>query len=291
VCEALSLALQEARFAADRTHRQYDGVDPENRLVADELENRWNAALKRVRELEARLERERARNRGESLSPESLQGLTEDLERVWHDPETDVRLKKRILRTIIEEVIVDVDREVGEISLVIHWKGGVHTEATVQCRRRGQNRLHTPPKLVEAVTILSRTCRDDVIAGALNRNGLRTGHGNRWTRERVTSLRSKRRIPAHSAKRQGDEGWMTLTQAAAHLDLAPSSLRHAVERGDVKAAHPLADGPWVLCRAQFEDPDVRAALGRIRRRRRGGGAQGPDDISLFESTTYPDGAV
>lgn len=286
VCEALSLALQEARFAADRTHRQYDGVDPGNRLVADELESRWNAALEKVRELEERLDRERGRSQElESLSLESFQELTGDLERVWHDAQTDVRLKKRILRTIIEEVIVDVDRGVGEISLVIHWKGGVHTELAVRCRRRGQNRLHTPPELVEAVKILSRTCRDEVIAGALNRNGLRTGHGNRWTRERVTSLRLKRRIPVHSAKRQEDEGWMTLTQAAAHLDLAPVSLRHAVERGDVVALHPLPDGPWVLKREHLDDSHVRTALSRIRRRRKGGRTQEPDDLSLFESTT------
>ena len=178
VCEALSLALEEARFAADRIHRQYDRVDPENRLVADELESRWNASLKRVRETEERLGRERGQHQDlSSLSPESFQKLTGDLEAVWHDAQTDVRLKKRILRTLIEEVIVDVDREVGEITLVIHWKGGVHTELEVQCRRRGQNRLHTPPELVDAVKILSRTCRDDVIAGALNRNGPAHGQG------------------------------------------------------------------------------------------------------------------
>lgn len=285
-CEALRLALQEARFAADRAHRQYDAVDPENRLVAEDLESRWNAALEEVGEIEERLEREGARSQElESLSPESFRALAGDLERVWHDAGTDVRLKKRVLRTVIEEIIVDLDRDVGEISLVIHWKGGVHTELRVQCRRRGQNRLHTSPELVEAVRVLSRTCRDDVIAGVLNRNGLLTGRGNRWTRERVTSLRLKRRIPAHSAKRQEEEGWMTLTQAAAYVGLASISLRHAVERRDVEALHPLPDGPWVLKREHLDDPQVQTALSQIRHRRRGGGTQGPDDVSLFESTT------
>jgi len=286
VCKALSLALEEARFAADRAHRQYDGVDPGNRLVVEELENRWNAALEKVRELENRLDREHGRSQEiESLSPESFQEMAGDLEQVWHDAQTDVRLKKRILRTVIEEIIVDIDRGVGEISLVIHWKGGVHTELAIQCRRRGQNRLHTSPEVVEAVKILSRTCRDDVIAGALTRNGLRTGHGNRWTRERVASLRLKRRIPAHSKKRQEEEGWMTLTQAAAYVDVASISLRHAVERDEVEALHPLPDGPWVLNREDLDAPHARAALGRIRRRRRGGESQGQDDVSLFKSTT------
>lgn len=255
-------------------------------MVADELEIRWNAALACAQELEDRLDRERGRSQErERLLPESYQELTGDLERVWHDEQTDVRLKKRILRSLIEEIIVDLDRGIGEILVVIHWKGGVHTELAVRCRHRGQNRLHTPPEVVEAVKILSRTCRDDMIAGVLNRNGLRTGRGNRWTRERVTSLRCKRGIPVHSAKRQDAEGWMTLTQAAAHLGLAPISLRRAVERGDVEALHPLPDGPWVFVRKHLDGSRVRAALGRIKRRRKGGETQGPDDISLFESTT------
>ena len=286
VCEAITLALQEARFAADRAHRQYDAVDPGNRLVADQLENRWNAALEEVKEIELRLEREATRSQKvEALSPESFMALAREIKHVWHDAETDVRLKKRILRTVVEEIIVDLDRDAGEISLVIHWKGGVHTELTVQCRRRGQNRLHTPPQIVEAVKILSRTSSDEVIAGALTRNGLVTGHGNRWTRERVASLRLKRRIPAHSAKRQAEEGWMTLTQAAAHLELAPISLRRAVERGDVEALHPLPDGPWVLKRAHLDSPRAQAAFNRIRCRRKRGGTQGSDDVNLFESTT------
>ncbi|MHC4393739.1 MAG: recombinase family protein [Planctomycetota bacterium] len=286
VSQALSLALQEARFAADRAHRQYDAVDPGNRLVADELESRWNAALVRVQELEGRLAEQHAESQSLQLpSPELFQGLAANLGQVWNDVETDVRLKKRILRTLIEEIIVDANREIGQVCVMIHWKGGVHTELRVPCRRRGQNRLHTPPETVEAVRILSRTCSDEVIAGVLNRNGLRTGRGNRWTRERVTSLRLKRRIRTHSVGRQKQEGWMTLTQAAAHLDLAASSLRHAVERGDVEALHPLPDGPWVLKRDHLDDLNVREALSRIRRRRRGGGTQGNDDISLFESTT------
>ena len=104
-------------------------------------------------------------------------------------PETDVRLKKRIVRALIEEVIVDIDRTIGETSLVIHWKGGTHTELRVPIRRRGQNSLHTSKDIVDAVRTLTLVCTDDVVAAYLNRNGLLTGRGNRWTRERVVSLR------------------------------------------------------------------------------------------------------
>src|SRR6185436_17351984 len=92
-------------------------------------------------------------------------------------------------------VVVDVDAQVGEIIAVVHWKGGVHTEFRVPRRRRGYSRAHTPKETVDAVRVLVRICSDDTIAGALTRSGRVTGMGNRWTRERVTSLRSHHGIP------------------------------------------------------------------------------------------------
>ena len=76
-------------------------------------------------------------------------------------PHADVRVKKRLLRTLIHEVIVDVDAEVGEVILLIHWQGGVHTELRVPRRRRGQNGAQTPKDLIEAVRVLARICSDD----------------------------------------------------------------------------------------------------------------------------------
>src|SRR5438309_365604 len=84
--------------------------------------------------------------------------------------------------------MVDVEPEGGEIIVVLHWKGGVHTELRLPRQRRGQNRAQTPKEVVEAVKVLMRVCSDDGIAGVLTRNGLLTGRGNRWTRERVMSL-------------------------------------------------------------------------------------------------------
>ena len=99
-------------------------------------------------------------------------------------------------------------------------------------------------------------CTDERVAHYLNRNGLLTGRGNRWTRERVTSLRSWRKIPRYTPERQEAEGWMNLTQAAKHVGVSTVTLRRAVERGRIKAEHPLPDGPWVFRRHDLDDPDV-----------------------------------
>jgi len=190
------------------------------------------------------------------------------LEAVWSHPETDARLKKRIVRTLIEEVVVDLDAQAAEIIAVVHWKGGVHTELRIPRRRRGYSRTHTPKEIVDAVRVLVRICSDDTIAGALTRSGLVTGMGNRWTRERVTSLRSHHGIPSYSADQRSAEGWLTLTEAASHLHVSGITLRLAIESGEIEAEHPLANGPWVINRRTLET-DKAARLAERSGRRRG----------------------
>jgi DNA invertase Pin-like site-specific DNA recombinase len=286
VVKALGLELQAARYAADRAWKQYEAVDPENRLVVDELERRWNAALQKVHEIEKSIEDERTRlDATDPPTAEAFEDLARDLDLVWNDAATDVRLKKRILRTLIEEIVVDVDAKAGEVELVTHWKGGVHTELRIRRRRRGESRQATPGETVAAVRALALICRDDAIAGYLNRNGLRTGRGNRWTRERVTSLRNKWGIARYSPERREAEGWTTLTEAAAELGLSQLTLREAVERGKVKALHPLPDGPWIF---KCEDLGSRGAaevVERVRRWRKRAGKQTPGQLSLLGSST------
>jgi hypothetical protein len=205
--KALRLDLEAAQYAADRARRQFDAVDPLNRLVADELEKRWNAALVRVQQIEQRLISEEASRPDATLPTEAeLAALAHDLPRVWDHPQTDARLKKRIVRTVIHEVLVDVDRKAGQIQAVIHWKGGVHTEITAPCLRRGYSPLHTPVEVVQAVRELAKICTDELIAGLLTRNGLRTGHDNRWTKEGVTSLRSHHHIPRYDQRQRVADG-------------------------------------------------------------------------------------
>jgi len=126
-------------YAADRAFRQYDAIDPANRPVATELERRWNQALTRVSELEARIAaHDRRQPPRSAATATSFATLAGDLKSVWAAPTTDARLKKRIVRMLIQEVIADVDAEAGEIILLIHWAGGVHSELRLPRRRRGQ---------------------------------------------------------------------------------------------------------------------------------------------------------
>jgi DNA invertase Pin-like site-specific DNA recombinase len=266
--KALELEAESARYDADRAWRQYNAADPENRLVAAELERRWNIALAKVQRLEGRIARER-QSRAAPLPPtlNGFQDLARDLERVWGDVGTDVRLKKRILRTLIEEVIADVDAAASEVLLVVHWKGGAHTELRVPRRRSGQTRRRVPVNVIEAVRNLARVCSDDRIAAWLTRNGLRTSGGNCWTRQYVTGLRHRHDIPVYQAQHQEAEGWMNLTDAATFLGIDRVTLRVAVERGQINAVRPLPVGPWLLRRADLQSPHARTIVERVHQRR------------------------
>jgi DNA invertase Pin-like site-specific DNA recombinase len=284
VLEALERDLEAARYAANRARKQYDAADPENRLVTQELERRWNLALERVDEVEDRIaEQLRSQSQPSSATPEEFADLATDLERVWNDPGVDARLKKRIVRTLIEEVVVDTDVEAGEIKLVIHWKGGVHTELRLPRRRRGHSSHHTSKEIVEAVRTLVRICSDDLIAGVLNRNRLLTGRGNRWTRERVTSLRSKHNIPCYCEQTRERDGWMNLTEAAKYLKVSSKTLRLAVAKGKIDAEHPLSDGPWVFHRKTLQSDSAARVVARARNRSKAPAVPDPNQ----EIFTFP----
>jgi hypothetical protein len=284
VLEALKRDLEAARYTADKAFRQFDAADPANRLVAGELEVRWNRALEHVAELQTRIDKHVAETSAATPAcAADFSSLTADLKVIRRDPTTDIPLKTRIVRELIHEVIADVDATGGEIILVVHWGGGVHTELHVRRRRRGQ-RKSTALEIVEAVRMLACKCTDDMIAGILTRNDLRTVNGNRWTRQRVTSLRNHYGIPVYRSDTCEAEGWMNLTQAAA-LDISPKTLRVAAERGEIEGTHPLEEGPWLFKRAILEREEAKCLVERVRRRRSYPTGPKYPQSNLFESMT------
>jgi hypothetical protein len=224
VREAFKRDLEAARYAADRAFRQYDAADPANRLVTGQLEARWNKALAHVAEIEGKIAAHDVAAPAVAIDHASLGLLASNLRALWSAPTTDARLKKRIVRTVIQEVVADIDDAAAEIVLVVHWIGGVHCEMRLPKRRRGQ-RNSTSADVIAAVRQFVLIANDNLIAGILNRNGLQTGNGNRWTRERVTSMRSNYRIPVFKPSEDGVEPWLNLSKAAKLLGIAPKTLR------------------------------------------------------------------
>jgi DNA invertase Pin-like site-specific DNA recombinase len=282
VREALLRDLEAANYAADRAFRQYDAADPSNRLVAGELEMRWNKALARVAEVEAKVAAHDAAMPPRQTAPMSLDNLSDDLKSIWAAPTTDARLKKRIVRTVIREVIADIDAEAAEIVLLIHWMGGVHTELRLPRKRKGQ-RNSTGSDIITAVRHLALVASDEFIAGVLNRNKLVTGNRNRWTGQRVTSLRSYHQIPVYRPDPDGVEPWLNLTKAAALLGISAKTLRLAAEAGEIDAIHPLNEGPWIFDRSVLDGSQAKMIVSAARSATKYPTGHNPDQQSLFSS--------
>ncbi|MHA7774511.1 recombinase [Roseibium sp. M-1] len=254
-------------------------------MVAAELESRWNQALIRVGEIESKITaHDTATPRPSPVLETDFTALAADLQAVWSAPTTDAKLKKRIVRTVIQEVVADIDDDASQIVLAIHWIGGAHTELRLPKRRRGQ-RNSTSSDIIAAMRQLVLIASDDVIAGILNRNGLVTGHGNRWTRERVTAHRSHHKIPVFRAAPDGNEPWLNLNKAARLLGVAPKTLRLAAEACEIEGVHPLPDSPWIFSRAELRKPRAQQIVRRARKNPKYPAGSHSDQQNLFTSTT------
>jgi hypothetical protein len=263
---ALELGVEKARYKTERARRQYDRVEPENRLVAGELEGRWEEALRQQTEFEERLhEAASAVDELDETERDRLFELGGDLDALWHHPEASAALKKRILRTVIEEIVADIADTPPRVVLAIHWAGGVHTRLEVAKNAPGRHRRCTDRKLVELIAELVKVCDDQAIASILNRLGYRTGAGNNWKESRVRSLRSTHGIPAFD--RRGDRPWLTLQAASAVLDVSSHSVRKLIDQGILPAQQVVPHAPWVIERSGLELPGVKAAVTAIKKGR------------------------
>ncbi len=280
--ELLERELEQLRYQARRTQRQYDAVDPENRLVAATLERKWNEALKRVRQVQSRLE-QIGQERSSSPGPQRVEllRLAERFPALWSDAVTDNRIKKRIARTLIEEIIASVDQGRREVELIIRWRGGKHTRLQVRKNATGRHRYRTEEDVVKLVRQLARQVSDDQIARILNRMGKKTGRGHSWNKTRVRSLRNYRRIPAFS---QRPHEFCNMQEAASQLGISPSSVRKLVARKLLPARQVVATAPWQIRHSDLGSEAVQRAAEAIRSGRRVPRGANASQLSLMTST-------
>ena len=244
----LQLSLQQARYDVAHARRQYDAVDPANRLVAGELERRWNEALQAVVRTESEIAAMIARRPpplGE-LERQQLLGLGADLARAWSHPAATAATRKRILRTALAEIIVRRDGAI--IHAVLHWQGGDHTEVQVKQRLNavGRHNPRIPDDTIALMRELARLMPDRQTARLLNRTGVATGYGNAWTQERVRSFRHHHEIASFRDGEWAERGEITLEAAANIVGVCTMTALRMLRRGDIKGRQVCPGAPWVI---------------------------------------------
>jgi DNA invertase Pin-like site-specific DNA recombinase len=242
----LALALQQARYEAAHARRQYDAVDPANRLVAGELERRWNEALQVVHQIEgniAELETRKPAALGER-ERQALMQLGADLDLAWSHPAATAATRKRILRAALNEIVVRVER--GFIEMILHWRGGDHTALKLKMNTAGKHRFTIPEETLSLIRSLARQMPDREIAHLLNRAGKPTGRGNGWTETRVRSFRDHHKIAVYREGEWSERGEITLEAAAQIIGVTTMTVLRMLRRGDIKGQQLCKGAPWAI---------------------------------------------
>jgi DNA invertase Pin-like site-specific DNA recombinase len=241
------LGVERASFEASRAERRYRAVDPDNRLVARGLEREWEERLNALATAEAELAR-RQEARQRALSPDErnhLLALGADLAEVWRAATTTPRDRKELLRTLLEEVIVKVERDKAAARLTLRWKGGALDEIDLALPRSRPATIRTDEDTIALVRRLAALYPDAVIAGILNRQQRKTAHGHRFEAGHVGNLRRHWNIPCFAPCAAPAEGEpLTIKKAAAALGVAASTLHRLLNAGIIPGEQPTPGAPW-----------------------------------------------
>jgi excisionase family DNA binding protein len=257
------LALEAARYEAGLARRQYDAVDPDNRLVAGELERRWNERLVAAQRLEAQLAAVADDTAAQltAAERERLMQLGRDLPTAWNDRTSSLEIKKRIVRTVIREIVVRADDD--RLHATIHWQGGDHTALDVATKVRGRWRdpkeADTEPQTAALITTLVRMLPDSSIAAVLNRLGKRTVSGLSWTSGRVQLFRNDHHLLAYHHGERTARGELMLDEVAEELGVSKMTVIRMIHNKTLPARQVCPGAPYIILRHDLALPGVRPA--------------------------------
>jgi len=238
------LSLERCRYEVEKAQRQYDQVEPENRLVARTLERRWEERLKEQKCAEAELARwKRERNQvwsaGEILE---LQELIRDVPALWQAETSTNEDRKELLRLLIEEVRVWTGREKREVEVRIHWKGGSQTVHRARRSTGGHQLSEAAISRIRELAALGLSDRS--IASELNAEGLRRSDGRNFVGHNVTHIRADYHIEQSSPPREPDI--YNLKEAAALLGLSSQGLSDWLKDDDFEAERVQGGKEWKI---------------------------------------------
>jgi DNA invertase Pin-like site-specific DNA recombinase len=249
---AFELAVERARYEADRALRQFDAVEPENRLVARTLEKTLEDKLAAQRRAENDLTAQRAR-RPVALSDAELAWIAKagaDVRTIFDAPTTTPVERKQLLRAVIAEVVLTVDANARVAALRIIWQGGATSELTMQMTKRGGHTRTTSEDTVELIRRLAADYDDRSIAAILAKQGRRTGTGLSWTKARVAASRTSRGIPTHQpppepvGPAEQDAVVVTISAAEKILHVSKVTLYRWLRDGFIVGEQLTPGAPW-----------------------------------------------
>ena len=261
---ALTSKLDQLQYEARKAFEQYDAVDARNRLVAGELERRWNEKLEGVETTKQRLANLNGKRYSLSAEEETrILAMGENFSQIWQSDRCPPTLKKMIFRTVVEEIVVRTDEEKKTLQFTVHWKGGAHTELTME-RPRSATDCATPMEALEVIRRMAARHGDDQIASVLNRLGYSTGKSKRWNQTRVANARRNYSIIGQR-RALPDPDAVSLSKAARICGVSHSTIARLVKTGLLKSEQVTPRAPWVIRRSDLDNETVRSIIDRLLR--------------------------
>ena len=260
---AMQRQIEQMQYESKRAFEQYNEVDPRNRLVAEELEGRWNEKLEQLERLQLSLS-EIAEEEKPVSDKERVRVLQmgENFREVWESEHCCAETKKKIVRTLVEEVIVDLTDSDDMLQFIIHWKGGSHTQFEMLKPKSGAGQK-TSLEDLEIIRRMAVRYGDDEIARVLTKLGRRTGKGKRWNEHRV--FWTRRRYSISGQKRsKPDLEVLTLARSAKYSGVSISAIKRLVSSGILEKKQVAPWAPWEIKRSDLDAEPVRQILERLR---------------------------
>ena len=261
---ALSSKLDQLEYEAKKAFEQYDAVDARNRLVASELERRWNEKLENIEATRQRLASLNGKRYSLSAEEEArILAMGDNFTEIWQSDHCPPALKKMIFRTVVEEIVVRTDAEKKTLEFTVHWKGGTHTQLTME-RPRSATDCATSMEALEVIRRMAVRHGDDQIASVLNRLGYSTGKSKRWNQTRVATARRNHAITGQR-RALPDSDRVSLNEAARICGVSSNTIARLVEAGLLKGEQVTPRAPWGICRADLNSETVQSILDKLLR--------------------------
>jgi DNA invertase Pin-like site-specific DNA recombinase len=267
VRKSLERELEQARYEASLAARRHAAVDPDKRLVARELEARWNMALSGVAEIESRIAQiDTAATTRPPVDRAALLTLAHDLQAAWNAPTATERTKQRLTRILIHEVVIDQKDDAKEAVVTIHWAGGRHTEIRVARIRTGRYPEDRHPSPVEVIRNLGGQWPDRELAVTMNRMRCRSTDGATWTAVRVRELRERMGIEPFDPAQPRDKT-ISVDETARRLQICVGSVLRLIRERILPAKQLMPSAPWQIPVAALDSEPVKIGVRAIVERR------------------------
>jgi DNA invertase Pin-like site-specific DNA recombinase len=266
------LRLERAQYEAERARRQYNAVEPENRLVARTLERAWEEKLRAVEQVEQEYQAWLQQHRLEltARDQEDILALGEDLPALWHAQTTTPADRKQIVRLLIKEVILDQGRERGKVWFQINWQTGATSEHWLIRHVQSYSEHAHLETLQKRISELAAGEKTDIeIAAILNKEGLQTARGFPFSNKVVWLLRRQWGVSAAHASSSDplrwEDGTFTINGAAAEIGVIPATIHKWLKTGRIQGCQPAKGAPWRIPLTNEQITSLRRYVKRVRR--------------------------